>query len=1045
MDYQNELLERKQLLVDTKNLFVQAGAGAGKTTSLVQRIVHSFTQGVLPKEVVSITFTNNSAEDLRKRIIEKLSEAQLNDILEHIDEMHISTIHKFCGDILRENSIYASLSPDFKILSDEEDYNRKQLVLNSFLRKMPKKVWDQLDSFNYPRYRVKIDLEGLYLALTSFIEPFPFENIYQETVTLDLDVKKEVKRNVQAIVDITLNSEDELLEIANQGKKKNDVLNTLSDIYKKGTSFNPLTRNDIDLVKEYTQQILNDHKNPFLDKEEIVSPFSGTKFRGEKKESILYYQEQISEYVFAIEKLRAEEDIKYKNSLLKVAYEVYQNYLTFLDNDSSCVSNDQMLYKTFVLLKDNKDVLDKLQNKYKHLYIDEYQDTDHIQMAIALLLTTKNDQLIGNSLYVVGDPKQSIYRFRGAEPKVYFDTKDYFINHSNTKIYDLNINFRCNSEILKWVNEKYHEIKLTNDAYIPMMTKKSNEISQAELDDQTHLLGFYQTIGTEPKDIAETVKALINNYELRRVKDDKATYRKITYKDIMILMPYHAKMDAYIKALSQYNIPTKVSGESNFEDVLEIKCFVNLLDGLINDNPNSLQASLEALRVVYEKDLGQLSFKESQVFVKERYDELKEQTKDINYLGIAYYLIEHLKYIFQDQLLEDFKINSILSKIYQMMEEVIVQDHLNSYKLIEALRTYLSKTIDTEALMDSDTNAVYLLNVHKSKGLESPIVIWVGNDKEGTERNNKVVKDNILYLTGNKVKDSLYKPLCLYDNSSDLVNSLLNEDLEERSRLEYVACTRAEEAFIFTKKDKDNKMFSSQSGIYKIHELRQINKEVKEIEDEEQIIVPYVEKEHNYLSTNPILTISSPSSKEQDSKTYTEYMSLYKKTERPKGNIVGTHMHKALELLAQKQEIDEILDYLKTSENLDELELSFLKTILKRTKEHYQELNLFNKELYPEFTFSYQNKNGEIMNGSIDLLVIDNNQALIIDYKSDEADYLEQNIFEQVLKERYLPQIDCYKEIVKDLVNVETITTKIIYYRNYQKEKEDIEIKTYKI
>ncbi|MBO7536348.1 MAG: UvrD-helicase domain-containing protein, partial [Bacilli bacterium] len=169
--YDLEMIKRSHLLVDKRNVFVVAGAGAGKSTSLVSRIVGFLGNGEKPDDFVAISFTNKAAEELRSKIITELNRRIMDEeylsykdnleyALNHIDLMHISTIHKFCNDILRENSIYANLNPSFKVLVDEDDLKRKKDLFDAFFKKLSQKDIDDLSISGARHVVIKKDMEN---------------------------------------------------------------------------------------------------------------------------------------------------------------------------------------------------------------------------------------------------------------------------------------------------------------------------------------------------------------------------------------------------------------------------------------------------------------------------------------------------------------------------------------------------------------------------------------------------------------------------------------------------------------------------------------------------------------------------------------------------------------------------------------------------------------------------------------------------------------------------------------------------------------------
>jgi len=1013
---EKEMKLREELLIDNKNLFVIAGAGAGKTYSLVHRIIESLENGVKTSEVVAITFTNKSAEKLRESIIEELDKIK-SPHLNTIDLMTISTIHKFCIDILRENSIYASLSPDFKLL--EDDFTRINYISNKYFRGF--EDWHKFDIYNKTKYEISEKIKNYYYTLVEYVDKIPFDNIYKESYDPN-NCYNEMLNYITEIKNIVDNNKYDLLNIAKEGT-------TLEGLFNKDY----IIFNDESITPKNLLESVS-----FTAKSNIFNSKLYLKGAKEQYNNIkALIDEAKDKFLLAKKKL----NVCYNNLALKYAYEIYELYLDYISNDHINITNNQAIYLAMKLL-DNKEICNKLHNKYKHIYIDEYQDTDHMQYNIASKLTKLNGLFPNDSaLFLVGDPKQSIYRFRGAEPELYKTTMDEFdADKNNCKIYKLDINFRSNSKILDYVNNVYSKPTLlltdpNKNEYSCMLPANKNIINLGEICSE-NLTGFYKFEAGESKEdsLVKLIKYLKKNKHVRK----NGKYENISFKDIMIILKDHKVMPKYVKILNDNNIPTMVSGESKFYLLFPIRCFVLLFESLNTRGPKSRQMAYEVLKNVFNDKFVGLGCEDENKLLNSYYNKLKQETAHKSAYGIAIYLIKHLNWIVKENSIEwDYMLNSISSKLYQMVETVFAGDYLNGNELSKEFRKYLDPDlyVEYESLTDEDADAVKIINVHKSKGLEAPVCIWLFDDK--SKDNNKWYKDNILYLRD------------LFLNEILLSNLELDDKLEI-NRLEYVAATRAQEAFIFFKTKSNTGMFSSDE--YEIDKLDSIEIDNDFEDDNKKDLDDYKIKNNNYLIDDSSLKIISPSSLENNkSETREKYKNNNFNSDRPVGNILGTVLHRALELLVLNNDIEKSINK-ALAENIDDINdydsfYRFIKVCLIETNKYYKNNNYYNYKLYPELTFSYLKEDNLISNGSIDLLLINNNEIKIIDYKSDCAEYIEDDsIFELTLKEKYSPQLDLYektvKDIFKDIKNLKIIKS-IIYFRNYNKEKETVKVKEY--
>ena len=1065
--YDLEMIKRDCLLKDKRNVFVVAGAGAGKSTSLVSRIVGFLGNGEKPDDFVAISFTNKAAEELRTKIITELNRRIMDEeylsykdnleyALNHIDLMHVSTIHKFCNDILRENSIYASLNPSFNVLVDEEDLKRKKDIFDAFFKNLSREDIDILSISGAKNIVIKKDMENIFNILCNYVDKIEIDDIYNHDYSSGLkqdDIENDyyeyfafIKDNMAYMVDLSNYDENQ---------KKVKVLNDEASI----------------LITGKYEEIYGQKKLEFGDilKYNFKFPFNGNKFKKDvvKEE----YQEFKNNFEAKIKVYNEHKDAFRKDYAVRIveyAHRAYLEYLDYIDKDKDNISNNQCIYLVAKLLKENSDVLAKLKKHYKHIYIDEYQDTDHLQRDIALLLTREDDKFIDNALYLVGDPKQSIYRFRGAEPDVYFDTmKLYDIDQfgkgidtkSNAQCYNLNINFRSNNKIIEYVNDTFKHIGLTSEAYNDMLVAKKNIVDEADYLNEDNLIGFYNHLHKDPESIAKLILYLVNNKKVRDItKDEKGasltSYKPVQFKDIMVLMQNHNAMSDYVQMFTTYGVPTKVAGESNFSAYQALRSFVNLFSSIACVSDRAIELASSVFKNIYKNKFSGLTIEEENDLVNKLYIELLSKTNDMSAYGQAIYLANHLEWLIEeDSINEGFIINNIRSKLFQMIEEVFSADYYNGNELDARFNDYINNAIEYESLIEDNANCVSIINTHKAKGLEAKIVIWVGLDKVTKEEHPSTsYKGGILYINERLKEDHFY--YSKIDLMDDAAASLIKHDEdEELARLEYVIATRPKEAFIYAFDDKSKGLFFEyDNDVYGINNLRSI--EVEDINKKDNLdLKDYQVRELSLNGIHKGLKYISPSKLENKSKIrYQEFLKHQDEiisSPRPQSAIVGTIMHKAFELMVKdnnhnvdKAVEDALEEYKAIIEDYDNL-YKFIHACAKALNKYYLENNIYKYELFSELNYSYLKGNDIISNGSIDLLAIDNKKATIFDYKSDEAIYIrDEEVFKNSLVEKYKVQLDEYENALKDLeIDLDSIKKVVIYFRNYDIDKECVDLK----
>ena len=435
----------------------------------------------------------------------------------------------------------------------------------------------------------------------------------------------------------------------------------------------------------------------------------------------------------------------------KQIIEVYDKYNRAL-LESNAMDFSDILLNTYKLLQ-KPEILEKVQNKYKYIMIDEYQDTNNLQYKIIDLIARKS-----SNLCVVGDENQSIYGFRGAN---ILNILNFENNYNNAKIIKLEENYRSTTTILDAANELIKNNKSSKDKKLWTQNGKGDLIKVLACDNARD-------------EVSRIIEIIKENHQ-----------NGIAYRDMTILYRTNAQSRVFEEGLLRYSIPHKVFGGISFYSRAEIKDIIAYLSIIVNpqDELNLQRIINVPKRKVGEKGIekiiayareNNLNLLEALSYIKEisgltamgkeklleMYDIIKE-LKDLSYTETASYivqtLIDKIKYIdyikdnYDDaeariENIDEFK-NSILE-----LENVVGELRLNEYLENVSL---VSATDDLEEKSDY----VKLMTIHNSKGLEFPIVFLVGFENE--------------IFPGTRA---------MFDE----------KEMEEERRLCYVALTRAE-------------------------------------------------------------------------------------------------------------------------------------------------------------------------------------------------------------------------------------------------------------
>ncbi|KUM24413.1 hypothetical protein AU467_30285 [Mesorhizobium loti] len=426
----HDAAEREAIATEfATTFFVEAAAGTGKTTALVGRIVSMVRLGVgTLARTVAVTFTEPAAGEMKLRLrleiekarraaVDPVERSRLDRALEELELARISTIHAFCGDLLRERPLEAGVDPAFKLLSEEESQTLADQAFDRWLQKIladppegPRRILRRRSGNNPPQDQLRAAMHGL-------LEHRDFPTGWR---------RDPFDRN--AAIDVLLEQLAETGLIAHESSWPDDYLTQcLRDIavfVREATRLEGVQERDYDGLEAELRE-LSTNKRRYKRWENKGSPKTlyGSLSHAEVLDRRDAVRAALQSFVAACEADLA--------PLLHVALrEAVAGYdelkarvgtLDFLD----------LLIKARNLVRDDRVVRRTLQDKFRHFFVDEFQDTDPLQAEILLLLASDDPdnvdwqsvRPVAGKLFVVGDPKQAIYRFRRADVSLYENIK----------------------------------------------------------------------------------------------------------------------------------------------------------------------------------------------------------------------------------------------------------------------------------------------------------------------------------------------------------------------------------------------------------------------------------------------------------------------------------------------------------------------------------------------------------------------------------------------------------------------------------------------
>ena len=451
---------RKRILTSLdESLLVEAAAGTGKTTVLVRRLVEVLKQGAEIDGVVAVTFTRKAAGELKLRLRQELERARtdasprekanLETAISRLEEARIGTIHSFCAELLRERPVEAGVDPDFRELSEEE---APRFFDQAF------KAWIQQKLDEMP--------EALSRALTRLAHRPPFGNLSA------LEQIREAGWNLaewrdfptswrrrpferEALVDPLLEQIAELARISAQCEYRKDYLR----VALQPTRF---FQRDLEKTRELGAVDPHDLEARLV---ELSASLKRDRRKGRGRFAPGYSRKQVlqlrDELMESLEDFKVRADADLAASLQRELQELVTQYEQVKRRAGSLDFVD-LLIGARRLIRDDPTVREYLQKRFTHIFVDEFQDTDPLQVEIILLLAARDlsqsdweqVQVKPGKLFLVGDPKQSIYRFRRADVVLYQRVKAQLLRSGVGEV-RLSRNFRSEQPLQEAVNAAF--------------------------------------------------------------------------------------------------------------------------------------------------------------------------------------------------------------------------------------------------------------------------------------------------------------------------------------------------------------------------------------------------------------------------------------------------------------------------------------------------------------------------------------------------------------------------------------------------------------
>ena len=1004
--------QKEAIYKEGTNIIVSAGAGSGKTAVLTERVLEKVKKGISVDNLLILTFTKMAAKEMRERIGEKLKENGFTKELSKLDTADITTFDAYALSLVKKYHYYLNLSKDINIIDAS--------VIGLYKEKMLKDIFEELYTSEDSKflnlikeYALKDDKE-IFNFILNINNKLDLKTNKREYLDSYISIKyneenidKDIDNYIKVILNLINNIRD-YLEYIDDSDYFDKIYKVLSPLLSSGDYDDiklnievklPIAKGVSDTTKEYKEKISNTIKE--IKKLVIYDNYDSIKSGILKTKD---YVEKIITIIKELDKRVSEYKKKY-------------NYFEYGDISSYAIE----------LVKNNTEIREEIKNNLNEIMIDEYQDTNDVQEEFISYISN-------NNVYMVGDIKQSIYRFRNANPYIFKNKYDSYSKNINGIKIDLNKNFRSREEVINNINLMFDRIMddtIGGASYrVSHRMVYGNPMYQGDgasgVNNNFEVYSYlnetiFKKDEVEAFIIASDIKnKIINGYPIFG-KDTKGI-RKAKYSDFAILLDSSKSFELYKKILEYNDIPTSIVKSVNLTDGEVITIIKNIIGFIIKIKDNVIDNEFKKLfisiarsflfnlddNIIFDYFLNN-NFKDSDIY-KISYG----ITKDLDTISLDE-IIDIIidKYDFYNKLflLGDYSSNIIrIDKLKEITSNLTNLDY-DIYKYSEYLENIIESDMKIEYnVTESSNNTVKIMTIHASKGLEFSVCYYGGlyskfNIREAISKfsyDDKYgiiipYKDNFLYNT-------------IYHNLS--YRNYVLENISERIRLFYVALTRAKEKMIFILPESTKEEAAYINDIIDDSIRAKYNSFASIMYSLEPITKSY----YKNIDINSIGLSKNYNLVKNDN-----YNKLLSRVEdRIDVQDINIDIQKEEEKSFSKKNIhitskeeQSRLDYGKKVHELFELtDFHDISNLTGKNKEiitnFLDKVNIDNADIYKEYEFIYEEDN-TTYHGIIDLMLVYKDNIKIIDYK-----------LKNISDEAYLKQLNGYKDYIENRFNKPT-------------------------
>lgn len=871
------------IYTEGSDILVAAAAGSGKTAVLVERIIQKLLSTKDPVDIDSllvVTFTNAAAQEMRNRVGQALEQAlaahptshHLKKQLSLLQRAPISTLHSFCMDVVKEHAYLLDIDPAFRIANDMEADLMKQDVIDDLFEEWYGQEGEKQERFfavvdRFSNDRSDQEVENLILQLYTFARQHPWPQEWLDELFQVYHVPEQYDESTLHWLDVLKDDVNMQFDAIEQ-----EMQMALTTAQENDGPYHYLDAIESDLanLEQAREQKSWDELQLFMEKS-TFKRLSGKRVDCDevKRDQVRKWRDRYRKRwndmkrSFFIRNLKSHlEDMRELAPVIRELTALVKQFgeqFAQLKREKGLVDFSDLEHFCLQLLVDESSTPEQIipshvaqhyQKKFSEILIDEYQDTNLVQETILKLLS---DQSGSGNMFMVGDVKQSIYRFRHAEPSLFIQKYHAFAQEDHpAKRIDLASNFRSREHVLLATNyifrqildEKLGDIKYdedaeliyANDTYdsLPLSESKPELLlidhDPEESNDDVEDSENYQDLETAQLEARAYVKK-INDWvgsesspPLKIVDKSTNVQRNVQYRDIVILLRSMTWAPTIVDELKKNGIPVYAELSTGYFEAIEVKVMLSLLKVIDNPHQDIPLASVLRSPIVGldEEELTRIRLADRH---RSYYDALKSfkdedssttatkvemflnQLQTFRFAARQGALSELIWHIYRETGYYDFvggmpggrQRQANLRALYDRARGYETTSFRGLFRFLRFIERMEERGDDLGAAraLSEQEDVVRIMTIHSSKGLEFPVVI-VGGLARGfnlQDLNQKYMLHKDLGFAS-KYIDPIQRityPTLFYHA---IRKEKLREQLAEEMRVLYVALTRAKEKLV---------------------------------------------------------------------------------------------------------------------------------------------------------------------------------------------------------------------------------------------------------